>query len=384
MQYTKFKKLDFNVSRLGLGCMRLPMQNTAEAAKDNSLIDEAAAIAMIRHAIDQGVNYVDTAYAYHDGKGEIVVGKALKDGYREKVKLTTKSPSWLMNKPEDFERIFNEQLGKLQVDYVDFYLLHALGEDLWPRVKKLGVFDFLDRQIKAGKIKNAGFSFHGELATFNEIIDSYDWKLCQIQLNLIDTDYQAGLEGMQYAASKGIPVVVMEPVKGGSLAKNVPQDIMNIWNEAAVKRTPVDWALRWLCNMPEVTLILNGVSDMNQLKENLKTFETALPGSMSASEQDLVKRVQQLYKEKIKVGCTSCSYCMPCPSGVAIPDIFGMYNNSSVFGNIEENCWNYKKLIKDGRDASKCVECGNCESICPQRISIIEKLKEADSVLNIK
>lgn len=380
MQYRKFEKLGFECSAFGVGCMRLPLQVNPDGTKSSENIDEQEAIKMIRHAIDNGVNYIDTAYGYHGGNSERLVGKALKDGYRDKVKLATKLPVWLANSYEDFDRLLNEQLEKLQTDHVDFYLLHALHKESWEKVRDMGVLGFLDKAVEDGRIKHPGFSFHDELPVFKDIIDSYDWKMCQIQLNMLDDNYQAGVEGMKYAGSKGIPVVVMEPLRGGKLAA-VSQDIKDIWNESEVKRTPVEWAFRWLYNFPEVAVILSGVSTMEQLEDNLRIFGSAAANCMTEQEMSLVKKVKAVYDSKIKVGCTGCEYCLPCPNGVSIPEIFSLYNESSIFGGKEGYQKRYKKLAMDDKDATKCIECGNCESACPQSLQIIEQLKEANEVL---
>jgi uncharacterized protein len=381
MQYRDFGHLGFQVSAFGLGCMRLPLQEQPGDVKDASKINEDEAIGLIRYAIDHGVNYVDTAYPYHGGNSELVVGKALKDGYREQVKLATKLPVWLVNTYEDFGKYLDEQLAKLEVESIDFYLLHALNKHTWPKMKALGVLDFLDEAVASGKIKYPSFSFHDELPLFKEIIDSYDWKMCQIQLNILDEYYQAGIEGLQYAADRSIPVVIMEPLKGGSLARNIPSDIQAIWDEAEVRRSPVDWAFRWLGNFPQVTTMLSGVNDLHQLKDNLNIFKTIVPGSLKEEELKLVTRVKETYQSRIKVGCTRCGYCVPCPAGVAIPDVFTQYNHSSIFNALEDSRRSYRNLVKSGKDASLCVQCGNCEEACPQSIPIIEKLAEADLVL---
>ncbi|HHW69978.1 MAG TPA: aldo/keto reductase [Clostridiales bacterium] len=378
MYYVDFDNLGFKVSRFGMGCMRLPM---IEGHTDDSQVDEKAAIDMIRYAIDHGVNYIDTAYPYHGGRSEVIVGKALKKGYRDKTMVATKLPIWLAKKYEDFEKLLDEQLSRLKVDYIDFYLLHALDEKRWHRVRELGVLDFLEKTVQKGKIRYPGFSFHDELPVFKDILDSYDWRMCQIQLNILDEHYQAGVEGLKYAGSKGIPVVIMEPLKGGKLAQNLSQEIIDIWNDFPIKRSPVEWAFRWLYNFPEVTTILSGVSTMEQLKENIKIFENAKPNVMTPEELALVKRVQEYYKGKIKVDCTGCNYCMPCPSNVAIPDIFSMYNNASIFDDFKTYKKRYEEFIKKGKDGSQCVECGNCESVCPQHLPIIEKIKEAHRAL---
>lgn len=381
MQYRKFGDLDFEISVFGVGCMRLPVIEKADGSKDYSAIDEEEAIRMIRYAIDHGVNYIDTAYNYHGGNSEVLLGKALKDGYREKVKIATKLPVWQTDSYEDFEKTLDKQLEKLQVDTIDFYLLHALSKKTWDKAKNLKVLEFLDKAVESGKIRYPGFSFHDELEVFKEIVDSYDWKMCQIQLNILDENYQAGVEGLKYVGAKGIPVVIMEPLRGGKLASNIPDDIKALWDSAKVKRSPVEWAFRWLYNFPEVAVILSGVSTMEQLKENIEIFDKAIPNSMTDEELALVAKVKELYESKIKVACTRCNYCMPCPSEVSIPGIFGLYNDASMFETVEEYANHYKNLIKKGKDASKCVECGSCESVCPQNINIIEKLKEAHEML---
>lgn len=381
MQYRQFGNLDFQVSAFGLGCMRLPLEEQPEGGKDASRIHEKEAIELIRYAIDHGVNYVDTAYPYHGGNSELVVGKALKDGYREKVKLATKLPVWLCKSYEDFGKHLDEQLAKLQVDCIDFYLLHALNKHSWKNIMSLGVLDFLNEAVAQGKIKYPSFSFHDELPLFKEIVDAYDWKMCQIQLNILDENYQAGLEGLKYAADRNIPVVIMEPLKGGNLARNIPDDILAIWNEAEAQRSPVDWAFRWVGNFPQVTTILSGVNNLEQLKDNLAIFDSISPESMNEQELELVHRVKEVYESKIKVGCTKCGYCVPCPAGVAIPDVFSQYNHSSIFNALEDSRRNYSNLVKNSKDASLCVECGNCEEACPQSIPIIEKLAEANLVL---
>jgi predicted aldo/keto reductase-like oxidoreductase len=380
MQYRKFEKLGFECSAFGVGCMRLPVHANPDGTRNYENINEEEAIQMIRHAIDHGVNYIDTAYGYHGGNSERLVGKALQDGYREKVKLATKLPVWLAKSYEDFDRLLNEQLTKLQTDHVDFYLLHALHKESWEKVRDMGVLGFLDKAVEDGRIKHPGFSFHDELPVFKDIIDSYDWKMCQIQLNILDEHNQAGVEGLKYAGSKGIPVVVMEPLRGGKLA-SVSKDIEDIWNEAETKRNPAEWAFRWLYNFPEVAVILSGISTMEQADDNLRIFDSAAPNCMSEQELSLVKKVKAAYDRKIKVGCTGCEYCMPCPNGVSIPEVFSLYNESSIFGEIENYQKRYSKMVMDDKDASKCIECGNCESVCPQHIEIIEKLKEASAAL---
>lgn len=384
MEYRPFRNLGFQTSILGIGCMRLPLQKQPDGTTDSAKIDEAEAIKLIRYGIDQGVNYVDTAYPYHGGNSEFVVAKALSDGYREKVKLATKMPVWEVKTAEDFDRLLNRQLEKLGTTWIDFYLLHALHQESWDNVRNLGVLDFLDRAKKDGRIRHAAFSFHDELPVFKQIIDSYTWDMCQIQLNILDENYQAGLEGMRYASERGIGIVVMEPLRGGALANRIPTDIQAVWNEAGQSRSAVEWALRWLANIPQINVILSGASTLDQMKDNLRIFAATKPHCLSEEELALVSRVQAMYKNKIRVNCTGCEYCLPCPAGVAIPDVFRNYNNSFLFEDFEGCAANYQKLAKDGKDASLCVSCGACESACPQNIAVMSKLIEAREYLTAK
>ncbi|WP_352419995.1 aldo/keto reductase [Proteiniborus sp.] len=376
MKYRKFGKLDFEVSNLGFGCMRLPTLDG-----DNGKIDENEAIKMIRYAIDNGVNYIDTAYPYHQGNSELLVGKALKDGYRQKIKLATKLPVWLCETFEDFDKYLNEQLEKLETQYIDFYLLHSLSSKSWNNAKKLGVLKFLDKALADGRIKYAGFSFHDNVDVFKEIVDSYNWSFCQIQLNYMDEHYQAGLQGLKYASEKDLAVIIMEPIKGGKLAKQPEGDLKILWEKSGIKSTPADLALRWVWNHPEVTLLLSGMSTIEQVNENIKTASKALPLSLEPKELQLINDIKDIYHKRNKVGCTSCRYCMPCPNKVAIPDIFEIYNNYFVYEATTVGKNSYERMIKSGVDSSNCVECGQCESVCPQGLQIIHHLKEADLVL---
>ena len=375
MQYRNFTKDNIKVSVLGFGCMRFPILDN-----DSSKIDEEKTIEMLRYAIDNGVNYIDTAYNYHQGNSEYVVGKALKDGYREKVYLATKLPVWKVESYEDFNDLLDEQLKKLDTDYIDFYLMHALNKERWDKIKNLGVLRFADEAKKSGKVKYIGFSFHDELDVFKEIIDSYDWDFCQIQLNYVDRDYQAGEEGLKYAYNKGISVVIMEPIKGGKLT-NPSEEIKSIWDSYEEKRTPAEWALRWVLNHREVSVVLSGMNNIEQVKENIKTVSNAKANSLSEEELKLIDKVTDVYNEKIKVGCTGCEYCLPCEQGVSIPDIFQIYNDLYAFGTEENSKKAYSSFIEKGIDASKCIECGRCEAACPQNIEIIKYLKDAHKIL---
>lgn len=375
MLYRNFTKDNLKVSTLGFGCMRFPILDN-----DSSKIHEKEATKMLRYAIDNGVNYIDTAFPYHQENSEYFVGKALKDGYREKTYLATKLPSYLIESHEDCNKYLDEQLKRLDTEYIDFYLLHALNKERWENLTSVNVLKFLDEAKKTGKIKYAGFSFHDDIDVFKEIVDSYDWDFCQIQYNYVDRDYQAGEEGLKYAYNKGISVVIMEPIKGGKLS-NPSDEISAVWDENHIKRTPSEWALKWVLNHEEVSLLLSGMSTMEHVVENIKTASETPPNSLDTKEMELIDRVTDIYEEKIKVGCTSCEYCLPCPQNVSIPNVFQLYNDLYVFGT-ENSKKAYESYIEKEIDASQCIECGICEGMCPQNLEIIEHLKDAHKVLS--
>lgn len=383
LQYREFGKLNFRLSTLGFGCMRLPVKE-GESGERATMLDEEASIKLIRHAIDKGVNYFDTAYTYNQGLSEVVLGKALKDGYREKVKIGTKIPLWQANSHEELYEMFNEELRRLDTDYIDMYLLHMLSHMNWDMVEKLRVFEFLNCLRKNGKIKYVGFSFHDGFHLLKTIIDAYDWDFCYLQMNYLDENYQAGLKGVRYANKKGLAVVAMEPLRGGGLVNNVPNEIQNIWNQSQKKRTPAEWAFRWVCNHPEISVILSGMNTMLQLNENLSVIENAYPSSLTREDLNLIGQVKEAYKEKIKVNCTQCNYCMPCPQGVFIRGIFNFYNNASLFNKIEEALNFYNRMKKMKRDISVCTGCRRCEKLCPQQIPITKYLKEAHDAFEDK
>ncbi|MGB9928564.1 MAG: aldo/keto reductase [Methanosarcina sp.] len=368
MLYRRLGQTSEDVSILGFGTMRLPT-----IRGDDSNVDEEKAIRMLQYAIDSGVNYIDTAYPYHGGMSEVVVGNALQNGYREKVYIATKLPSWLITSREDMDRYLNEQLERLKTDHIDFYLIHALNKDFWATVKKNGVFDFLNSALKDGRIRYTGFSFHDDITLFKEIVDSYSWDLCQIQYNFMDENFQAGKEGLMYAASKRLGVVIMEPLRGGYLVSTVPQDIQSVWDSAAIKRSPVEWSLRYLWNYPEITVVLSGMSDLSHVEDNVRLADKGMPNSLTEDENQLIAKVNKIYKSKMKVNCTGCQYCMPCPSGVNIPECFKFYNNAEMFDNVEGEKLQYENL--EGK-ASNCTECGQCEEKCPQQSPIRDRLKE--------
>lgn len=375
MQYRKFGRTGIDTSILGFGCMRLPIINS-----NYKCIDEEEAIKLIRYAADNGVNYFDTAYPYHGGNSEYVLGKALKDGYRERVFIADKNPVWQVKEYEDFERLLDEQLKKLDVEYIDFYLLHALDKERLQKVKDLRGFEFLDKAKKDGKIKYAGFSFHDDHDIFIDVVDSYNWDFCQIQYNYMDIENQAGTKGLKYAYEKGLAVIIMEPLLGGRLANTPPQAISNIWEEALVKRTPAEWGLRWLWNQKEVAVVLSGMSNMEQVVQNIKTAGEGLENSLTEKEGELISRVREEYRALTKVKCTGCEYCQPCPVGVKIPNIFNLYNNSAMYNHYEICSKNYMNMSEDAK-ATACIECGKCEEVCPQHIDIRNKLKEAHKAL---
>jgi predicted aldo/keto reductase-like oxidoreductase len=371
LKYRKFDKIDNKVSLFGFGCMRFPL-------KPDGAIDEDQAIKMIRYAIDNGVNYADTAHPYHGGQSEVILGRALKGGYREKTMVTTKLPSWEVTSGKDFERLLNLQLERLDLPYVDVYLLHALDKNYWEMYKRLNAFKFLYEKKREGKIKYVGFSFHDELSLFKEIIDAYDWDICQIQLNILDDNYQAGEEGLRYAGKRGVPVVIMEPLKGGTLARNVPQAVRALYNEYPKKFSPHEWAFKWVASHPEVITILSGVSSFAQTADNVRIFDEIEP--LDREDLKLINDVRKIYVSKTRVGCTACRYCMPCPNGVFIPETFTAYNRAAML-DYSDGKRRYGELVRNKADAASCVECGDCERACPQGIKVIDKLKEADAYL---
>ena len=374
MQYRRFGKLDFEVSALGFGCMRLPT-----VGGDASHIDVPLAIAMLRYAIDRGVNYLDSAYPYHGGHSEGLIAKALQGGYREKVKLATKLPTWAANEPADFDRLLGEQLERLQTKHIDFYLLHNLQATLWPKVRDLGVLDWLDRARADGRVGEVGFSFHDSFDLFKEIVDAYDgWALCQIQHNFMNETVQAGTKGLRYAADKGLAVAVMEPLLGGTLA-TPPEAIQAIWTAAPVRRSPAEWALQWLWSKPEVAVVLSGMTTMQQVVENVASAERSAVGLLTDADLRRVARVRDAYEALHPVPCTRCGYCMPCPTGVDIPRNMQLYNDALVFGgsHLMLNRNLYRGMPEAAR-AGACAACGQCEEKCPQQIPISDWMPRID------
>jgi uncharacterized protein len=349
--------------------------------KEDGKIDEKRAMSQVRYAIDKGVNYVDTAWPYHMGESEPFLGRALADGYREKVKIATKLPSWLVESREDMDKFLNTQLERLKTDHIDYYLVHGIAGEAWDKLEALDVIDFLDRAKNGGRIINVGFSFHGSVGDFKRIVDAYPWTFCQIQYNFMDENNQAGTEGLKYAASKDLGIIVMEPLLGGNLANPVPSEVEEIWKEAAVKRTPAEWALRWVWNHPEVTVVLSGMNMEAHIEENLKIADEAYPNSLTEAEIQLVSRAEQKYHQLMKIGCTGCQYCMPCPSGVNIPECFDVYNDLHMFGNVDGSKFTYAIRMSGVFTnagpgfASQCIQCGECMEKCPQNLKIPDLLE---------
>ncbi len=380
MKYRKFGSTDWKVSVLGFGAMRLPV-----IKEDQANINEPEAIRMIRRAFDGGVNYIDTAYLYHMGNSEKLVGKALKGGYRDKVKVATKMPARMIEKAEDFDRILDEQLAKLEIDQIDFYLLHGLSKDSWYKVRDFDVLNWAEKQMAAGKIGRLGFSFHDEYDVFKEIVDAYDnWVLSQVLYNFMDVNEQASRKGVEYAAGKGIAVVVMEPLRGGLLTKDPPPDVVTAtWAKAEKQRKPVEWAFQWLWDQPEVTMTLSGMSTMEQVEENLEIADRAEVNILTDAEQELIDQVRKAYRSLRPIKCTACRYCVPCPNNVDIPVVFQIYDDAMMYHDVKIGQFRYNGpfgLNQDQR-ADKCTECGECLEKCPQNIQIPEWLKKVHSEL---
>ncbi|MDO5037935.1 MAG: aldo/keto reductase [Tissierellia bacterium] len=376
MKYRNFTKDNLQVSQLGFGCMRLPVLDG-----DNTKIDEAMASKMLDRAMEAGINYYDTAYIYHGENSESFVGDYFeKRGDREDIYLATKLPVWKMDKPEDTRRFLNEQLRRLKTDYIDFYLLHTLDAEEWEKVKDFQVIEELFRAREEGLIRYLGFSFHDDYGVFEDILSHHDWDFCQIQLNYLDVNHQAGLRGLKLAGDRGISLVIMEPVKGGKLA-NPPEEVMALWEGSSRDLSPAGHALAFLWNQEEVSVVLSGMTTMDQLEDNLRVADAISPGSLSKEDWALYDQAKAIFDERIQIACTACDYCQPCPQGVKIPKIFTMYNDLYIFGE-DKNRDQYKKLLEEGGGADQCVACGQCEGECPQHLEIIQGLKDAHEALS--
>ena len=356
--------------------MRLPI-----IGEDAGNIDQEKATEMIRRAIDAGLNYLDSAYVYHEEKSEVALGIALEDGYRQRVRIATKLPIWMVEKTEDFDTMLDEELRRLQTDTIDFYLMHSLNKQSWEKIQRLDLLKKAEAAVRDGRIRYIGFSFHDNLKTFKEIMDGYDkWTFCQIQYNYMDVNFQAGRQGLRYAADKGLAVVIMEPLKGGRLAVDLSA-ARPIWAEAEKKRTPADWALQWLWNQPEVSVVLSGMSTLQQVEENLESANNSRIGSLNQDELALIGKVQVALKELSPIECTRCEYCLPCPNGVNIPRVFDYYNRIGMYDALEEARELYQRLVGEKERASNCIQCGECLPKCPQKLPISDWMPVVEGVL---
>ncbi len=387
MKYRKMGSLDWEVSALGFGCMRLPTRKLNRLRADSE-----SSIRLIRHGIDLGINYIDTAWYYHLGDSEKILGEALKDGYREKVHLVSKLPIHIVINRGDFAQYLNRQLKRLQTDYLDGYLFHSINKGLFGKIKNLGLIDEMEKAKNKGLIKHIGFSFHDTFPVFKEIIDYYNWDIVQIQYNYLDTMFQATTTGLAYAHSKGIAVVIMEPLKGGRLV-NPPAEALKIMKTANSKRPPVEWALQFLWNRLEVATVLSGMGSRQMVEQNCDIANRSGINSLSKEDEETISKLAKIFQEKILVACTSCEYCMPCPSGVNIPQNFAILNNVYLTGS-NFSKWMTKrgyrglagskeKLDKKNPNgnASMCTKCNKCLEKCPQNIAIPDELEKVHSIL---
>ena len=371
MKYRTMGKLGIQASAFGLGCMRFN-----GPASGDSIIDEQKAISLIRRAIDGGVTYLDTAYVYLDKTSEIVLGKALQDGYRDRVTIATKMPCEAVHNRSEMQALLDEELRKLQTDHIDFYLMHGINREKWEYFKSIGAPEFFDDMKKAGKIRYKCFSFHGPYDEYAYILQDYDWDMVQLQYNFMDIHNQAGTRGVELAGTLGIPVVIMEGLLGGRLAK-APANVQALYDAFPVRRSPVEWAFRWLCNRPEIAVVLSGCNEADQIDENLRIFDTVGNGIMSDDELRLMDQVRAAYISRTKIGCTGCRYCMPCPNGVNIPGVFSVWNNVSLYDMDPSTNWDLRRIRENNNGADHCIGCGACEAACPQHLSIIESLQTA-------
>jgi len=393
MKYRKMGSLGWDVSVLGFGAMRFPMI-------DQTTVNEEDAIKMVRYAIDNGVNYIDTAYPYHNGESEVIVGKALQNGYRERVHLTTKLPIWLVKKREDFDKFLNEQIERLQTK-PDIYLFHGLTKNRLEKIKNFNLIEKMEEAREKGLFKYIGFSFHDNFEVFKEILDYYNWDCCQIQYNYLDVDYQAGTKGVKYAGSKKIALIIMEPIRGGKLA--IPEkklgkkpDIKDILYKSKIKRSMAEWALTFVWNHPEVSVVLSGMSNMEQVKENIESANFSVINSLTEEELQTISELRNAYDKYDLVPCTSCRYCLPCPNGVSIPWVFRFLNDLGYWGEERKAriSFFYDKMAKtqealeeglsqgdevDGA-AILCIQCGECLDKCPQQIDIPDIMQKANAI----
>ena len=363
------------ISLLGFGCMRF--------TKKGGNIDLDKAEKELKTAIDAGVNYLDTAYIYPGS--EVALGEILsRTGLRDKVNIATKLPGYMIKSKKSIEKHFQEQLSRLKTDHIDYYLMHMLTDlQSWEKLCEIGIKEWIEEKKKSGAIRNIGFSFHGNTDRFLQILDAYDWEFCQIQYNYLDETTQAGVRGLKAAAEKGIPVVIMEPLRGGKLVNLLPEKAKELIKNDPKKRTPAELALRWLWNQPEVTCVLSGMNSVEMVEENCRIASEVMEGEFTDADFDLISKIRDIIREMTKVGCTACGYCMPCPQGVDIPAAFRYYNETMISGKRSAR-FEYAQGVgirKEKSFPTQCIGCGKCESHCPQAIPIREKLKEADRAL---
>ena len=372
MEKRCFEKLGIDVSLLGFGCMRFPVG-------EDGKIERVQAEKMLDTAIASGVNYIDTAYPYHDGESELFVGEALKKYPRDSFYLATKLPMWHINAIEDVDKYFNEQLEKLRTDHFDFYLMHALNRDSWEKGRDMGVVERLEELKAEGKIRFLGFSFHDDYEVFEDILAYKDWDFCQIQLNYMDVDEQAGMKGYKLAEEKGVPLTIMEPIKGGSLA-NVSPDIAEVFESVRPGKSAASFALRFVASLPNILTVLSGMSSMEQVEDNLATFNDFVP--LEEKEYKAIDKIREIMNSRVKNGCTGCRYCMPCPFGVDIPGNFSAWNRYHMYQYYDVVKWQWEGMGREGKQAVNCRECGKCEKACPQHLSIREDLKKVQADLD--
>ncbi len=378
LRYRPFGKTGLSVSALGFGCMRLP---TTDGLPGSPNIDEAAATAMLRRAIDGGLNYIDTAYTYHGEMSEPFLSRALSRGYRERVMLATKNPVWMVKERADFRRFLEEQLRRLATDRLDVYMFHGLNRRRWEEVLRLGLLEEAERAVREGLVRHLGFSFHDRLASFRRIVDDYDgWTVALIQYNYMDVENQAGTEGLRHAARKGLAVAVMEPLLGGCLA-SPPPEIRGLFEDLGVRRAPADLGLQWLWGQPEVSVVLSGMSDLRQVEENLASADRAGRDPLSPAEEELIRRVRETLEARREVPCTNCGYCLPCPSGVNIPGLFDLVNYAAMYDGLRSSRLRYRRFFPGDERADRCCGCGECETRCPQSISISEWMPRVHDML---
>jgi predicted aldo/keto reductase-like oxidoreductase len=388
VQYRTFGRLDWKVSALGFGCMRLPSKGPVPFRADTE-----ESVRLIRHAIDMGINYFDTAWPYHLGASERILGRALDGGYRKKVYLVTKSPIFIIRAAEDFDKHLHNQMAKLQTDYLDAYLFHSMSGGQFEKLKALKLMDRMLAAKDKGLVKSIGFSFHDTLPAFKEIVDYYPWDIVQIQYNYMDTGFQAGTGGLKYAYEKGIAVVAMEPLKGGRLA-NPPAEALRIMDSAGTRRSPVDWALQFLWNRPEISVVLSGMGTRKMVDENCASADRSGINTLSGEDGEIIARLVEVYRQRILVDCTACGYCLPCPAGVDIPQNFAILNNAALEDR-RLRAWlerrKYRKVAASKQrldrenpngNAAMCSQCGQCLKKCPQGINVPEELKKVHAALS--